>query len=993
MAAKLGWQVYECGLSAMITLMHAYSRFVQRIFQPATALMNRLTYPGKFLVLGGLSLLAVGVLVYHLYLSLDRVMDAARAELAGIPLISLVSHTVQSVQQHRGLQAGALAGEGMLRAEADEKQRQVSRMMASLQTDLPFELRDDAAFILLSSEWYAISKEGASWSVERSFQAHTDLIRHLLDFQVAIADHYALTLDPDINIHYLVESTLNRLPQTAEHMGQLRAHGTAILSAGQATLRQRIELGGLLRWLDNELATLSHDLEKTGRYNPSIRQPLLLANQDVAKSVRQVLDAVQAEITQEPYQRSPHDFFDAVTVSIDQIYRQIYGGLLPAMQTLLNQRLERTRHTLWFSVGAVGLLFLGLLYFVLAGYLAVTGSIRKLAEAARDFAAGHTSIRIEMENRDELSQVAHSFNQMAEGFNRLLQIQQEQQERLHAIVDTALDAVVQIDEGGLIKGWNRQAERIFGWAQREALGRQMQELIVPPRFREAHRAGMQHFLHTGDGAVLNRRIEIVALHRNGHEFPIELAITPNKHHGRYEFSAFIRDITEKKHSEELIWNQANFDALTALPNRRMFGDRLEQELKKSHRAALPLALLFIDLDHFKEVNDSLGHEAGDLLLIESARRIVSCVRESDTVARLGGDEFTVILSEVEDVNSVERVAQTIIQRLHAPFQLGDETAYVSASIGITLYPADAKEVNGLIKNADQAMYVAKNTGRNRFCYFTKSMQRASRARQRLIHDLRTALERDQFVVHYQPIVELKSGRIVKAEALLRWRHPVLGMVPPTEFIQLAEDAGLMHAIGSWVFQQVLRKLKRWNEINATAFQVSINKSPSQFQSGALHGDWVQSMSTLGVPGNSLVVEISEGMLLDPEHDAVPLLLKLRDSGIQVAIDDFGIGYSALSYLKTLSIDFIKIDRSFVSSLAHDSQTMALLEAIIVMAHKLGIQVVAKGVESAEQRDLLLAMGCDYAQGYLFSQPLPAEAFESLLQGQQEGRGTRPTAET
>ena len=442
------------------------------------------------------------------------------------------------------------------------------------------------------------------------------------------------------------------------------------------------------------------------------------------------------------------------------------------------------------------------------------------------------------------------------------------------------------------------------------------------------------------------------------------------------------DITEKKKSEELIWTQANFDPLTGLPNRRMFRDRLEQELRKAHRTALPLALMLLDLDGFKEVNDTLGHDMGDILLKDAAQRLNSCVRETDTVARLGGDEFTVIMGELDEPGSVERVAQDILQKLAEPFHLGIETAYITASIGITLYPEDAAGIDELLKNADQAMYAAKNQGHNRYNYFTPSMQAAAQARMRLANDLRGALADNQFRVVYQPIMELATGAIHKAEALIRWQHPARGLIGPDEFIPIAEDTGMIVDIGDWVFREAARQAGRWRASRHAEFQISVNTSPAQFYSeGNSLAAWSYNLQKLGLPGQSIAVEITEGLLLDASAAITDQLLAFRDAGIQVSIDDFGTGYSSLSYLKKFDIDYLKIDRSFVRNLTPDSDDMALCEAIIVMAHKLGMKVIAEGVETEEQRDLLAAAGCDYWQGYLFSKPVPAEEFERLLDRQ------------
>ncbi len=439
------------------------------------------------------------------------------------------------------------------------------------------------------------------------------------------------------------------------------------------------------------------------------------------------------------------------------------------------------------------------------------------------------------------------------------------------------------------------------------------------------------------------------------------------------------DFTERKSSEELIWRQANYDTLTQLPNRRLFTDRLEQDIKKAHRDQHLVGLLFLDLDRFKEVNDTMGHHVGDELLIEVAKRIQSCVRESDTVARLGGDEFTVILSELENSADVDRISQKLGEVLSQPFQLGGEQVNVSASIGVTVYPEDAESAQEMLKNADQAMYNAKQEGRNRISYFTRAMQYASQLRLNLAKDLRKAVAAGEFRVHYQPIVDLNTGSIRKAEALVRWQHPVHGFISPAAFIPIAEENGSIVDIGEWVFRQAVAQAGSWQESYGKDFQISVNKSPVQF----LANDnaqvlWPRYLQECGLEGGSIVIEITEGLLLNTALSVTDKLARFREAGMQFAIDDFGTGYSSLAYIRKFDVDYLKIDQSFTRNLAPGTSELVLSEAIVVMAHKLGLKVVAEGVETESQRDLLVSIGCDYGQGYLFCKPVPAEELEKLL---------------
>ncbi len=439
------------------------------------------------------------------------------------------------------------------------------------------------------------------------------------------------------------------------------------------------------------------------------------------------------------------------------------------------------------------------------------------------------------------------------------------------------------------------------------------------------------------------------------------------------------DITNRKNAEALVWQQANFDTLTGLPNRRMLRDRLEREIKKIDRDGKQLAILFVDLDHFKEVNDTLGHDAGDQLLIEAGRRIGACVRDSDTVARMGGDEFTLVLSELDGSDQLDRILHDVLAAMTTLFQIGNEQVYISASIGITLYPSDGNGVETLFKNADQALYVAKGAGRNRFSFFTSALQDAAQNRVRLANDLRSGLQDEQFHLVYQPIVSLHDGSVHKAEALLRWQHPSRGLVSPADFIPVAESSGLIVDIGEWVFRNATRQCVLWRALFHADFQISINKSPVQFHNDAgRQNSWVKHLDNIGLGGGGVVVEITEGLLLDTSSAVTAQLLQLRDAGIQVSLDDFGTGYSSLTYLQKFDFDYLKIDQSFVRNLAAGGTELALCKAIIVMAHELGMLVVAEGVETESQRRLLADAGCDFGQGYLFARPIPAQDFERLL---------------
>jgi diguanylate cyclase (GGDEF)-like protein/PAS domain S-box-containing protein len=555
----------------------------------------------------------------------------------------------------------------------------------------------------------------------------------------------------------------------------------------------------------------------------------------------------------------------------------------------------------------------------------------------------------------------------------------EEEMRLASLVfQNSSEGMTVTDKDGTIISINPAFTALTGYAQEDVVGKNPR-VLKSGRHDLAFYQAMWHDLDSSghwEGEIWNRR-------KNGEIYAERLSINTiyNGNGLPHRRVALFSDITQKKASEELIWRQANFDPLTGLPNRSMFQDRLQQEMKKAHRNNSPLALMFLDLDEFKAVNDTLGHDMGDILLKEVTQRVRECIRETDTLARLGGDEFTVILTELdEQYQNVGLVAKAILCKLAEPFSLDGKLVHISVSIGITFYPDDAAAFEELLKNADQAMYAAKDQGRNRYHYFTPAMQESAQKRMSIANDLRVALAANQFQLHYQPIVNLATGDILKAEALIRWQHPEYGLVSPAAFIPIAEETGMIIEIGNWVFRMAADQVARWRASYCADFQISINKSPVQFSSREVsHDIWVDYLSGLGLPGESIVIEITEGLLLDATNSTKDKLLVFRDAGIQVAIDDFGTGYSCLTYLQNLDIDYLKIDQAFVRDLTQGSKNMALCTAIIVMAHELGLKVIAEGIEAKEQHDLLVAAGCDYGQGYYYARPAEAGEFEKLLQ--------------
>ena len=423
-------------------------------------------------------------------------------------------------------------------------------------------------------------------------------------------------------------------------------------------------------------------------------------------------------------------------------------------------------------------------------------------------------------------------------------------------------------------------------------------------------------------------------------------------------------------ARQQIWQQANFDFLTGLPNRYLLHSRLTQAIEEARAARRQLGLLLIDLDGFKDVNDTAGHATGDRLLQAAASRIQACVRKEDMTAKLGGDEFVVIITGLVDSSALHVICQNLLQSMRRPFNIDDKPYFVTASIGVTVCPDNGNTAESLMMFADQAMYAAKNAGKNQYQLFTQAMQTSINARLSLVQDLRLAIQRGQLYLEYQPILSSQQQRLYKVEALLRWKHPAMGNIPPDIFIPLAEESGLIIELGEWLFSEILQSLPHFPSTIADSIEIGINISPTQFAHPQHLLRFIQIVQQHGMPCQRFCFEITEGLLLAPSAAVVDVLEKIRSAGIKLSIDDFGTGYSALAYLKNYRVDYVKIDKSFTRHLAQESYDLVLCRSIIQMAHELRIKVIAEGVENEAQAALLQQIHCDFVQGYLYGKPGP-----------------------
>jgi diguanylate cyclase (GGDEF)-like protein/PAS domain S-box-containing protein len=432
---------------------------------------------------------------------------------------------------------------------------------------------------------------------------------------------------------------------------------------------------------------------------------------------------------------------------------------------------------------------------------------------------------------------------------------------------------------------------------------------------------------------------------------------------------------------EQLERRAYYDLLTGLPNRALFRERLDAALAQPQPAGHGVALVIININRFKEINDLLGHRTGDQVLVQVAARLQGALQPGAILARLGGDEFTVVVVADGGLPGLERLARTVQRMLSEPYTVGSDRVMLSTSAGIAVCPHQARGVEELMRHADQALRHAKGAGLNQMRFYEQAMQAAALSRLALIADLQHAVSDNKLELYFQPIVDIPSGRIVKAEALVRWHRDQVGLIMPLEFITIAEETGIIHELGNWVFANAADWCQRWTALLGATFPICINKSPVQFRQHLRSMDWLGYLDQLGLPHDAITVEITEGVLLDLSQDVLEKLHDLHAGGMKVSIDDFGTGYSSMSYLKQLDIDFLKIDRSFVAEVLHDRTTRIIAETIVYMAHKLDMQVVAEGVETQAQHDWLLGQGCDFGQGYHYSRPVPAGQFEAMLVAQ------------
>jgi diguanylate cyclase (GGDEF)-like protein/PAS domain S-box-containing protein len=735
--------------------------------------------------------------------------------------------------------------------------------------------------------------------------------------------------------------------------------------------------------LENRRAKVRDTLRGIARANAEIRY-ILLVGFDGEIFASTFVDGIPVDL-QEINQRDPgpsdHQHLFLAGEAVDNFSHPLIENLDARLHVgygtiVFDASLAAARQrTLWLT----GIVFVLALLAASLAARRIVWPLRQLATAVRDYGHGlpFTPQRIERAG-PEVDVLVDSFTRM------VAQRQQAEQDlRIAATAFEAQEAIIITDTESRIVRINQAFSRITGFTSEEVLGQHPSMFKSGRHDAEFYRQMWETLKRAGtwSGEVWDRR-------RDGEIFPKWLTITavcdaegkPTHYVGNFI------DITEQKTAEANILRLAYHDSLTNLPNRFSLRERMGQTISLAKRDKSRFALMLIDLDHFKQINDTLGHHVGDQLLIQVGNRLLESVRDSDIVARLGGDEFVVVLNALETADTAAGLAEKIVRVLSTPFHIADNELRTSPSIGICLFPDDADELDELIKHADVAMYQAKAQGRGRYQFFTPQMQVVVTSRMVIEQELRTALIEDQFILHYQPQVDLRSGSIFGVEALVRWQHPQRGLVSPADFIPIAEETGLIDGIGDWVIGAACRQMQAWRARGLGELSLSINLSVGQFRDHLLPVRIRETADAAGIPPGCIDLEITETMAMAAPNETIEVLRGLRREGISLSIDDFGTGYSSLAYLKLFPFNTLKIDRAFVKDIETDPDDAGICDVTVLLAHKLGREAIAEGVETEGQLKFLLSIGCEKIQGYLISKPLPADEAEAFIRANPQIKG-------
>lgn len=711
------------------------------------------------------------------------------------------------------------------------------------------------------------------------------------------------------------------------------------------------------------------------------------ANNKYVKKINEVITYsfdFEKELAFEYLTQAEDQYLPDINNSLQHLKRHEFEDL-----SLLREKLMSVASRNLYVTIAIGICGGGILLVI--AYIVTRRITRRLSHLltwSKEVSSGNFSASLVSDSGDEVGHLTNSMKDMAASIQMAhdelaeaklnAEITAEELQIYANAFENSGEAILICDKQNLILNVNDAFTKTTGYRLDEVAGKDPKVLSSDKTPVSTYQELWQELEKNNfwQGELWDRK-------KDGHVYPKWTAISAirdSRDNVLFYISSFT-DITERKETEAQIEHLAHHDILTGLHNRFELNNRLAQVIVASRRDQKQLAVLFIDLDRFKNINDSLGHHTGDKLLMSVAKRLTLCVRESDIVSRIGGDEFVIVLTAINDNSDAAIIAEKILKEISMPYEINGSVLNTSPSIGISIYPNDGDSVNDLMSTADVAMYHAKEHGRNTYHYFTESMSIAANKRMQIERDLRVALHSGQLALYYQPQMRSVDLKVVSMEALLRWTHPSQGMIPPDLFIPIAEDTGIIHELGSWVLDEVCRQLVAWKSEGIKGYRIAINLSAKQLQAGSLADEIKGVLLKYQVDGDEIELEITEtAAMSDPEY-AVKQLEALRELGIHLAIDDFGTGYSSLAYLKRLPIQTLKLDRSFVGDIETDPNDAEICMATVALAHNLGLKVVAEGVETEMQRDYLMKYKCDYLQGYYFSKPMPSEEISKFISGQ------------
>ncbi|MBU5612833.1 EAL domain-containing protein [Geomonas azotofigens] len=735
---------------------------------------------------------------------------------------------------------------------------------------------------------------------------------------------------------------------------QAKEEEVRLLEEGRASFRNSLELCS---------RTLVHGTERMPRTLELTGQALLKQSRDYIAVVDARGSALQLIAAKERFEQAEKDFLQAVNAAHDREMADLNVHLAATLKSVSSAIVSAV-------VLSVVALTAALLLSVAVPYR-ISRRIRILKDAAAAVAAGKRDVVVPETEHDEITAVSISFNTMVQRLRDSEERLNSTNKYLDSIIATMPEALTVVSREGGILDVNRATVEVFGFARKDMVGRDFAGLFVDPSLGDDFIAAVLR-----QEGLVEREASLVT--EDGRAIHVQLSATMLESSGKKDrFLCLSHDITLRKQAELEVHNLAYFDQLTGLANRTLFYDRCSQALARAKRYGEMFAVLFFDLDHFKDVNDTLGHHAGDQLLQLVVQRFRTIMRASDTFARLGGDEFALLCCQVSGGDGIAKLAEKLLDLGKQPFEVENRQIYSGASIGIVLFPEDGDDIATLLKNGDLAMYAAKSAGGNRYQYFSKGLNQQAQERVALEAALRDALKNDRLTLHYQPQLELREGRVVAMEALARWHDDTLGMVSPARFIPIAEQTGLIHELGAWVLREACTQCKRWHQ-EGYQVTVSVNVSIKQMMQEGFSEMVVGTLLEAGLEPKYLDLELTESMLMEKAAESVALLRMFKSLGVQVSIDDFGTGYSSLSYLKNFSVDRIKIDQSFVRDVTVRDDAVGIIKAIVAIGHSMGLKVIAEGVESQEEEEKLLLCKCDQVQGYLHARPMPAAEADAFL---------------